>query len=209
VNDDEELLAELLPYTRTGLVRFRAMAEALRFIDARQIPGDIVECGVWRAGNIALARRICPDRVCWLYDTFQGMTKPSLEDGDHAMAVYMGKQSREMPFLRVTLEEVKDTFIDTSTFDETYLRFVGGDVAVTLREPDLPKQIALLRLDTDWYDSTKIELEVLYPRLQSGGVLIVDDYGHWQGARQAVREYFGDAVVFTYIDYTAVVLIKP
>jgi O-methyltransferase len=69
--------------------------------------------------------------------------------------------------------------------------FIQGDVAVTLEVPNnLPEGIAVLRLDTDWYESTKKELEILYPRLSVGGVLLVDDYGHWVGAREAVDEYF-------------------
>ena len=79
-----------------------------------------------------------------------------------------------------------DTGIDIAS-----LKFIKGDVCETLKEPDnVPDQISVLRLDTDWYESTKAELEILYPKLSNKGVLIIDDYGHWEGARKAVDEYF-------------------
>ena len=74
-----------------------------------------------------------------------------------------------------------------------------------------PTAVALLRLDTDWYLSTKHEMEHLYPRLSAGGVLIVDDYGHWDGARQAVEEYFlthGDKPLLARTDYTGRLAVK-
>lgn len=85
------------------------------------------------------------------------------------------------------------------------LEFVIGPVEETLITK-VPERIALLRLDTDWYESTRAELEYLYPRLVVGGVLIVDDYGHWKGARKAVDEYFAalgnDAPLLNRLDYT-------
>jgi hypothetical protein len=78
-----------------------------------------------------------------------------------------------------------------------------------LEEKNLPEQISILRLDTDWYTSTKIELEVLYKKLVKGGILIIDDYGHWQGARKAVDEYFKNKNIWLhYVDYTCRYIIK-
>ena len=73
----------------------------------------------------------------------------------------------------------------------------------------MPERIALLRIDTDWYESTRHELVHLYPRLSPGGVLIIDDYGHWQGARKAVDEYFQAGLFLNHIDYTGRLAIKP
>jgi O-methyltransferase len=97
----------------------------------------------------------------------------------------------------------------TETYDERLCRIVQGDVVQTLRhEANLPEEIALLRLDTDWYASTIVELKVLYPRLAIGGILIVDDYGHWQGSKKAVDEYFADKPetweTVERIDYSAI-----
>ncbi len=204
-------LRELVkPYTKSSFERIDAMASAIA--KTRDVPGDIVECGVWRGGNIILARKLAPERVCWLYDTFAGMTKPEAVDvnrgGHSALTSYAAKANG---WARATLAEVKSYFEETGTFDEDKLRFVVGPVEQTLLDPaNLPDEIAVLRLDTDWYASTKVELEVLYPRLVPGGILIVDDYGHWMGARRAVDEYFGGAPPsMTRIDYTAISLVKP
>jgi O-methyltransferase len=89
--------------------------------------------------------------------------------------------------------------------------FIKGDVAQTLRDAQaLPERISVLRLDTDWYESTRLELEILYPRLQPGGVLIADDYGYWGGARKAIDEYFAahPKPFFQYVDHTARMGIK-
>lgn len=177
------------------------MAEACRQIEDQQLAGDIVECGVWKGGNIILARKLCPDRVCWLYDTFAGMVNPTKWDltrGGYAMEV--GSDA-------VSVDEVIQNLEAAGTYDEAKLRFVVGAVEDTLCGGSVPEQIALLRLDTDWYASTKIELEVLWPRLVKGGILIVDDYGHWQGARKAVDEFL--RVPFKAIDYSAIMAVKP
>jgi len=110
----------------------------------------------------------------------------------------------------VSLEDVIANLAETGTLDLNKLRFVSGPVESTLRGPDLPKHVALLRLDTDWYQSTKIELEVFWPRLTKGGVLIVDDYWHWKGARKAVDDYFhGRWPVKNNIDKAAIMVVKP
>lgn len=200
----EIFLDWVVPYSKAPRERLAAMAKALHTIDAEAIEGDVVECGVWRGGNIMLARFLSPARVCWLYDTFEGMTNPSefdLTRGGWPMAV--GKSA-------VSLADVQNNFRQTATFDVTKLRFVAGAVEETLQdENNLPDRIALLRLDTDWYHSTKAELEVLWPRLAPGGILIVDDYGHWLGCRKAVDEFFRKRVPFQRIDYTAIMAIKP
>jgi O-methyltransferase len=202
--------AQVKPYTKSSFARIEAMTAAIEA--TRDIPGDIVECGVWRGGNIILARKLAPERVCWLYDTFAGMTKPQEVDvnrnGRPAMASYMAKPAG---WSSASVDEVRGYLEQTGTLDDEKLRFVVGPVERTLLEPEnLPDRIAVLRLDTDWYASTKAELEALYPRLAPGGVLIVDDYGHWLGAQRAVKEYFGKAMPpMTWIDYTAVSMVKP
>jgi hypothetical protein len=191
------------PYTKSSPERLTAMARACEQIDAEGVPGDVVECGVWRGGNIILARFYCPDRMCWLFDTFEGMANRSEWDVSRSgIMVGVGKSA-------VSVEDVTENLRITGTFDSRKLRFVKGMVEDTLRDAgNLPERIALLRLDTDWYHSTKIELEVLWPRLAPGGIMIVDDYGHWRGAKKAVDEYFDGKVLFTTIDYTAVMTVK-
>lgn len=217
-DDDDEDVAEITAirgYTLTSRASQLGMVRALRYVESLEIEGDLVECGVWRGGNIMLARRLLPDRVCWLYDTFTGMTEPGPEDlrrsGDSALESYHAKRSINAPWCRADLNDVIAGFVHTRTYDVSKMRLVIGDVLETLTvEEHLPEKIALLRLDTDWYASTKLELEVLYPRLSPGGILIIDDYGHWQGAKRAVDEYLGADVRFLeHLDYTAVKLVKP
>ncbi len=201
----------LRPYTKTGMARIQAMADAVRAIEG--IEGDIVECGVWRGGNIILARKLAPERICWLYDTFSGMTMPDEVDisrsGQSASEKYLAKKSTGDEWCAASIDEVAGYLVETGTYDPNKIRFIIGDVLETLHVHP-PEKIALLRLDTDWYASTKAELEVLYPRLQPGGILIVDDYGHWMGSQRAVKEYFGkDMPAFTWIDYTAIQIVKP
>jgi hypothetical protein len=202
------------PYTKTGTERIAAMAAALAHIDEYEIPGAVVECGVWRGGNIILARKLSPHRICWLYDTFDGMSEPTDVDisrkGIKALNSYHKKVKRGDKWAAVTVDEVRTNLQEMGVLDEDMLRFVVGKVEDTLRyEQNLPEKIALLRLDTDWYESTKVELDRLWPRLMPGGILIVDDYGHWAGSRKAVDDFFGKTVKIRHIDYSAVRIVKP
>lgn len=211
----EELIATAARYSKSSRERLLAMAESVKRIERDGIMGDIVECGVWRGGNIMLARMLAPMRLCWLYDTFTGMTEPTELDvkkkGVRAIDHYQEKLAKGKPWAAASLHEVQKFMRGTGTLDEKFCRFVVGDVCETLKvATNLPERIALLRLDTDWHASTKAELEALYPRLVLGGILIVDDYGHWEGARKAVDDYFLDRArpPAHKIDYTAIMMVK-
>lgn len=200
-------------YTKSSEARLRAMRDCVLAIERERLAGDIVECGVWRGGNIILARKLAPERMCWLFDTFAGMTAPTELDrkpnGASALDSFRVKTANR-PWAAVPLDEVRSYFAETGTLDDERLRFIVGPVEQTLLDPaHLPERIALLRLDTDWHASTKIELEVLYPRLIPGGALIVDDFGHWLGARKAVEDYFaGSPIKIEPIDDTGALIIK-
>jgi O-methyltransferase len=209
---------DIAPYTMTSPERIWAMFSACEYIDKAKIEGDVVECGVWRGGNMILAKKthqLVPlSRKFWLYDTFAGMSEPTKHDRSFAgplassmMAKYAKPTHSEWCY--ASLEDVKANFEKFRVLDDS-VKFIKGKVEDTLKiAENRPEKIALLRLDTDWYESTKAELEVLYPRLQAGGVCIIDDYGHWQGARKAVDEYFkGQAILFHRIDYTARMFVK-
>lgn len=164
------------------------------------IPGDFVECGVWRGGNGILAKMVFEQmkskKKVWMFDTFTGMTKPSQFDtfnksNKHAekkfLRTYKGSHSE---WCYASLEDVMQN-CKVSSIDLLEMKFIKGDVSETLTDArNLPKEISVLRLDTDFYESTKIELQVMYPILSQAGVLIIDDYGYWQGSKKAVDEYF-------------------
>lgn len=189
-----------------------ALAEAVRYVAKARIPGDIVECGVWRGGACLLASYILhsvephTERLIWLYDTFRGMVKPGVNDRIASSGQALAEREAE-GWWAAGIDEVR-SLMKESPLDEGAFNFVEGEVAETL-ELSVPQRIAILRLDTDWYESTLKELEVLYPKLSKGGVLIVDDYGHFTGAKKAVDEYFEKQPVLLHrSDYTGRVVVK-
>lgn len=183
----------------------QAMLAMQGCLESLCVEGDIVECGVWRGGNLILARSIRPERRIWAYDTFAGMTKPTKVDRLRNGLFALSKWPQE-GWMAASLEEVKRNVGDNDS-----IKYIVGDVCETLRvKENIPEKIALLRLDTDWYESTKIELEVLWPCLVKGGHLLVDDYGHWMGAKQAVDEFFSpdQRSWMKMIDYTVAHMVK-
>jgi len=205
----------------TSPERLFATLLACRHVLESEIPGDFVECGVWRGGNSLIAAQVFarqPDdaRAIRLFDTFAGMTEPTDDDFTNTDSVSArikfeeSQRETHNDWCYASLEDVKNNFSVAGLLDAN-VDFVKGDVCQTLREPaNLPERIAVLRLDTDWYESTKVELEVLWPLLQPGGILMIDDYGHWGGAKKAVDEFFAtrQRPFFSYIDATGRIAVK-
>ena len=219
---DAALIGSLRPFTMTSAERLWSLLNAVRYVVDEGLDGDFVECGVWRGGSVmAMAKQLADlsitDRRIWLYDTFAGMTAPTSEDVEAGTGVTAADMLSTTDVgdgnnvWCVAGRSDVEANVRSTGYPFEHFRFVEGDVAVTLGEA-VPERIALLRLDTDWYESTRVGLEVLYPRLAVGGVCILDDYGHWQGARQAVDEYFerlGHRPFMHPIDYSGRVFIKP
>lgn len=216
---DIELIARFQQFTMTNFERQWALISAIRYLNAANIQGDIVECGVWRGGNMLLAKELCDnspvERRFFLYDTFSGMSQPTESDASQIEKPACETYNESLrdgycEWAYASEEEVKQNFRSANLLDDSVL-FIKGRVEETLVTEDcLPEKIALLRLDTDWYESTKVELEILYPRLVSGGILIIDDYGHWAGARKAVDEYFeSHPVLLNRVDYSARLVVRP
>jgi hypothetical protein len=143
-------------------------------------------------------------RDLWLFDTFEGMSEPTTYDiriNDGLAATEKWQSLRQdgggSKWCDVDIGEVQ-TNMQKTGYPPDKIRFIKGKVEETLRVPhNVPEQIAILRLDTDWYTSTKAEMESLFPRVSLGGILIVDDYGTWAGSKRAVDEYFNS----TGVDY--------
>lgn len=223
---DRSIIERVAPYTMTSPMRIEALLEGVRYCIARDIPGVFVECGVWRGGSVLamllqLLELGVTDRDVYLYDTFEGMTEPTEEDTsafqEPALETWQrtGSQGRKAwsgYFNEQVFSEdaVRRVLLETG-YPESRLEFVRGPVEQTL-PGTIPEKIALLRLDTDWYASTLHELEHLYPKLVASGVLIIDDYGHWRGCRQAVDEYFArddvPQLLLQRIDYTGRMAVK-
>jgi O-methyltransferase len=209
-----DLIRRVQPYTMTSPERIAALRTAVLYTIKHNIPGDIVECGVWKGGSmmaVALTlKEVDARRRLHLFDTFEGMTAPTASDrnisGELASTVMAAKQG---VWARSPLDEVKEAMRSTG-YDDALLTYVKGPVEDSLPN-HAPPSIALLRLDTDWYESTKHELRHLFPRLSVGGVLIIDDYGHWEGTRKAVDEYISEnrlRLLLNRIDYTARICVR-
>ena len=216
---DAEVWHRVAPYTMTTPGKVHALTRSVEYVVSRPVKGALVECGVWRGGSmmaiaLTLLRLGETDRELYLFDTFEGMTEPGAEDvkqgGRHAADI-LQHETRDSPIWAVApIDEVREAILGVG-YPEERIHFVQGAVEQTLPGA-APADVALLRLDTDWYSSTKHELVHLYPRLASGGVLIIDDYAYWRGARQAVDEYIREnelALLLVRTDHGARVAVKP
>lgn len=201
------------PYTMAGPVRALSLMRAVEYLIKHGIAGDLVECGVWKGGSmmtvaLSLLRNGGADRELWLYDTFTGMSDPTERDIPR-----QGLQAEEVArssYFVAPLDGVRRA-MESTGYDPARMHYVAGKVEETI-PARAPERIALLRLDTDWYESTRHELIHLFPRLVRGGVLILDDYGAWQGARQATDEYLagtGVPILLQRVDASARITVKP
>ena len=161
--------------------------KSLKYIIDNKIHGDLVECGVYKGRMIAtmietLSFYGVKDKKIYLYDTFEGMTN-NTEFDKHIFE----NENKDIKLKKgdnfCDIDEVKDN-LKNFEYDEDKIVFVKGDVMKTLKENNVPNNISLLRLDTDFYDSSLIELECLYPKVNMSGFIIYDDYGHWVGQKK-------------------------
>lgn len=215
-----ELFKRCDAFSFTGIVPLFSLYNSVKYVAAKNIPGDLVECGVWKGGSamlMALTLMKCgiTDRKIYLYDTFEGMSEPTTADEDlkgnkaGQLLKEQDKHGEKNVWCYSTLEEVKKNMAGTG-YPEGNIILVKGKVEDSI-PGTIPSSISLLRLDTDWYESTYHELKHLYPILTEKGVLIIDDYGHWKGARKAVDQYISEhklALMLNRIDYTVRIAIK-
>ena len=221
--DDKEFMkiyTMCKPYTMTTVERMFSLYQAVKYIEENNIAGDFVECGVWKGGSCMMMAYMLKNlknssRKIYLYDTFEGMSAPTSIDkvaGGQEAVDLLEKSDRGDPnsiWCYSTIEEVKSNVQLTGFPTENFV-FVKGKVEDTIPQT-IPEKIALLRLDTDWYESTLHELTYLYHLLEKNGVLIIDDFGFWEGAKKAVVEFFSSKKIFPIInriDDTGRIIIK-
>lgn len=204
----EDIYRKCKDYTATSKERMYALFKAVEYIVKSKIPGDFVECGVWKGGSVmviahTLIKHNEINRKIYLYDTFEGMSEPTKEDvsvDGKSAYIYWKK-------LQISLDEVKKNVFSTG-YPKENLIFIKGKVEDTIPKT-IPKKISILRLDTDWYESTYHELSHLFPLIVNKGVLIIDDYGYWTGSKKAVDKYFiNRSLLLNRIDYTGRIGIK-
>ncbi len=220
IEDDFKLIwNKVSDFTMISIERGYSVFKSIEYIVSNNIKGDIAECGVWKGGTCMLAALSLiyfgiRDKKIYMYDTFKGMPEPSENDCIAASGENMKKrwktsiENNGNSMWASSLSEVKNNMKKTD-YPEENLIYIKGDVCKTLKKNKANK-LSMLRLDTDWYESTKAELELLYPLLSEKGVLIIDDYGHFTGARKAVDEYFlnKNKLLLNRIDYTGRTAVK-
>jgi hypothetical protein len=217
----QQLFKEVQQFTGSGIERVSALREAVKYVVRSDIPGALVECGVWRGGSMMTIARTLVDcgkqeRELYLFDTFSGMTPPTEKDVDlskrnAADLLDQTRDNRENAniWCFASLDDVRRN-MQTTGYDPNRIHYIEGRVEDTI-PGRAPQTIALLRLDTDWYESTYHELVHLFPRLSNNGVLLIDDYGHWEGARRAVDQYIAEKnlkILLNRVDYTGRIAIK-
>ena len=219
-NDFQKIIIkECNNLTSTGSIRMFGLLKAIEHVCLNNIKGEIVECGVCEGGNIILAQKylnkLNSNKSIYGFDTFAGMTEPTKEDvdNDNNSQTKIWKKNLKAngicDWAYCSIEDVRKNI--SSLVSKNKIKLIKGKVEHTLLiEENIPQEISILRLDTDWYESTKIELEILYPRLSNGGFLIIDDYGEFSGCRKAVDDFFKNKKHYLhYIDSSSRLLIKP
>jgi O-methyltransferase len=214
-----DIIQKVRPFTMTSDERIAALCHAVRYVVRSNIPGDIVECGVWRGGSMMAAALTLlaegdSSRTLHLFDTFDGMPPPTSADraagsGKLASVLLHEADKSSNIWAYAHIDEVWANLASTD-YPAANIRLIRGKVEDTI-PATAPLEIAILRLDTDWYESTRHELVYLFPRLSIGGALIIDDYGYWEGARKAVDEYIEEnqiSVLLNRIDDTGRIAVK-
>jgi O-methyltransferase len=216
------LLKRVRPYTMTSAERVAVLETAIRHVTGQNYPGAFVECGVAKGGStMAMAYTLLElgttGRELYLYDTFEGMPEPEPVDrgrlGEPATRSWRKRRDAagHSTWINHGEDEVRANLARTG-YPPERLHFIKGKVEDTLPAQAPPGAIALLRLDTDWYASTKAELDHLFPKLVRGGIVIIDDYFRWQGARKAVDEYtalHAIPIFWVRVDDSSVIAVKP
>jgi O-methyltransferase len=179
---DERLFTAVEKYTLNSKQSLRLIKKLTRFLNKNNIPGDFVECGTYKGGSAAIiASELNPSRHLWLYDSFQGLPTPKSEDGLYAQN-FSGS-------LVSSPDDVKKIF-QTLNIPETYYTIREGWFQQTFQEP-LPGKVAFLHCDADWYESVSLVLNTFYPKIPEGGCILLDDFGYWEGCREAFYDFCG------------------
>jgi len=203
------------PYTMVGYKRLSNAYELASSIEKEKLEGSFVECGVWRGGCAAvmafLAKKAGSGRKVWLFDSFEGLPEPTEVDGLVAKGYANDRSEGKLHTIEQCvgpIEDVKKIFFEILRLPKENIMIEKGWFQNTL--PKAQKEIgpiSVLRLDGDWYESTKCCLDNLYDNVKVGGYIIVDDYGHWKGVKKACEEFFVSRNIkpdLIKIDYTGV-----
>ncbi len=214
-----EAIANVVGHTQLSYERLMTLYEQVAYLERRRLPGALVECGVWRGGAAAMMAQANlakgqERRPLHLFDSFEGMPEPRPEkDGPEATRL-MEQGARQRTAVNAAApEDALELIVNRIGYPETFVQVHKGWFQDTLpKDRDELGPIALLRIDGDWYESTRIVLEMLFDLVTPGGVIVIDDYGHFEGCRRATDEFLAvhaPDVYLHHIDYTGRYLMKP
>jgi len=223
--DNEAEIKKSIPlvrhHTMTSFERLATLWLQTRYLDNQKVSGALVECGVWRGGAAAIMALAhlhgssSPWRQLHLFDSWQGLPEPNGNmDGDSAVGYSDGRSSGALQPVGqcvASLEETRELLETEIGYPAALLHYHVGWFQQTLPQTEVG-EIGLLRLDGDWYESTRVCLEYLYSNVVQGGVVVLDDYGHWSGCRTATDEFLArqpQPIMLHHIDYAGRYFIKP
>ena len=210
--DETGLLARISPYTMLNYARLKNVYTLSKRVIERKVEGGFVECGVWKGGCIGTmglaARKMGEERELWLFDSFEGLKKPTEKDGQK------GRLYKEGRLLGISTEgcitkkeEVEDLLFFRLNFKGEVVHIIEGWIEDTLPVyKERIGKISILRIDLDFYKSTKFCLYQLYDSVASGGYIIIDDYYDWEGCKTAVDEFIREKGLqpeIIQVDYSA------
>ena len=214
-DEDNQNLIKALDYALCNKENLWSLIQSVKYVADKKINGDFVECGVFQGGCLGIlsqyAEKYSLDCKIYGFDTFEeGFSDTSLSDKDITLQGTKVKFKKTDNNFYPNMSEVENNLKKFSKNSKYFPKLIKGDVLKTLKDPkNIPEKISILRLDTDLYLTTKIQLEMLYPKLVSGGILHIDDYGICPGVRTAVDEYFVNQKIWLHrVDFTCRLMIK-
>tara|TARA_B100000767_G_scaffold242535_1_gene239614 strand:+ start:469 stop:1251 length:783 start_codon:yes stop_codon:yes gene_type:complete len=214
-NEDRTNIDNALKYALCTKPNLWSLIQSIKYISEKQIKGDFVECGVFRGGSLGLmahyAQKYKINCKILGYDTFEdGFLKSTLNVKDVSIKnekIELKEKIDNFYPTKLEVEQVLKKFYTSAEYSPTLIK---GDILKTLKkEENIPSNISLLRMDTDLYSTTKLQLETLYPKLEKGGILHIDDYGFCPGVKDAVDEYFTNQKIWLHrVDLSCRLMIK-
>lgn len=210
-----KLFAKVWPYTMVGYKRLSNIYLLAETVEKNKIGGAFVECGVWRGGCVAVmadvSHKFKSNRKIWAFDSFKGLPEPTEKDGINAIRFALNRSSGKLVSINqcvASVEDVNKILFSILKLDKRNIFIEKGWFQETLpKAKSRIENIAILRVDCDWYESVRCCLDNLYDNLITGGYLIIDDYGHWEGCKKAVDEFLESRKIkvrLNKIDYTGV-----
>ncbi|HEY9673864.1 MAG TPA: TylF/MycF/NovP-related O-methyltransferase [Waterburya sp.] len=180
LDDTRNLLRKIQPYTMCTEERLHNLIRLANYVNSEGIEGDFVECGTCKGGTAALLSKYMNEsRHLWIYDSFEGMPSTSAKDGEEAkkwVGECVGSVEDVIKIMKLVSTTNEKFTIKKGWFDQTF-------------KENKPKKIALLHCDADWYDSVTLVLDTFYELVTRGGCIILDDFGYWEGCREAFYDF--------------------